>query len=78
MHIFSYLCTEGVDYVLSHPTLSLLDNPIPVTVTLLNDGVNDEQPETITLTLMQDGFFDSNQILVYDTVQITLQDSDSK
>ena len=74
----AFLSAEGEDYILSHPTLSLIGNPIPVTVTLLNDGVNDEGSETIILTLMHDDSFDSNQIFVYDTVQITLQDSDGK
>ena len=74
----SYPYTEGVDYVIFHRALSLIDNPISVTVALLNDGVIDEQPETITLILMQEGFFDSNQILAYDTLRISLQDNDSK
>lgn len=69
-----------MDYTLSHPTpLALFDEPVPVTVTLLTDGVTGEVPETILLTLVQDVInspSDNNEILVTDTVKITVQDND--
>ena len=76
--ILTSISAEGVDYVLSHPIpLRLTNMPVPVTVSLLNDGVNGEGIETITLTLVEDQS-ESNRILVYDTVNIFLQDFNSK
>ena len=60
--------------MLSRSNLTLTNQPIPVTVTLLNDGVNGEQPETITLTLVQHSTSEPNQILAHDTVRITLDE----
>ena len=77
--VFSPL-TEGTDYTISHPEpLLLVSEPVPVTVRLLNDRVAGEDFDTIILTLHQDeDLSPSNidQILLYPTVQITIQDND--
>ena len=56
-----------------------MSEPVPVTVSLLNDREAGEDFETIILTLRQDeDVTPSNldQILSYPTVQITIQDND--
>ena len=69
--------TEGIDYVLRHPVpIILINAPVSVTVRILNDSVV-EGPESIILTLVQDMVqspSNVNQILLHDTVQITVQD----
>ena len=56
-----------------------MSEPVPVTVSLLNDREAGEKIETIILTLRQDeDVTPSNldQIFSYPTVQITIQDND--
>ena len=68
-----------VDYQLVHAEpLTLVGTPMAVTVTLLSDGVAGEGSETIILTLIQSPGTPSNQnqILEYETVMITVADSD--
>ena len=77
----SSFSVDGEDYDLSYPSfLTLINKPVLVNVTLLNDGVTGERLETINLTLVQNQHLtpsNENQILAYETVMITLHDSDS-
>ena len=68
---------EGMDYVLSQSNFFLENIPIPITVTLLNDGVAGEEPETITLTLRPDRDLEDNEILSNPTITISLSDNES-
>ena len=54
LYFFHLMNLEGVDYVLSQSNFVLANVPFSITVTLLNDGVAGEEPETITLTLRPD------------------------
>ena len=67
------------DYTLPPgPVFSFFQEPTPISVTLLNDGVAGEGLETITLTLNQ--FFgpqDDHIILGHSTAVIHLRDIDS-
>ena len=74
---FRFINLEGVDYVLSQCNFFLEMIPIPITVTLLNDGVAGEEPETITLTLRPDRNLEDNEILSNPTIIITLHDNES-
>ena len=69
---------EGVDYILSHSSFSLGgQQPVFITVNLLNDGVVGEEPETITLTLVQNGDLSlPNAILSNEAITITIQDNE--
>jgi hypothetical protein len=72
--------TEGVDYILSHSSFSLGgQQPVSITVNLLNDGAVGEEPETITLTLVQNGDLSlPNAILSNEAITITIQDNEFK
>ena len=79
----SLFATENEDYTLPHDnvslTISLTNNvPIRVTLTLLNDGVAGEEVENVTLSLVNTVSPDENEILLYDTVTISILDNDSK
>ena len=74
---FHFMNLEGMDYVLSQSNFFLENIPIPITVTLLNDGVAGEGPETITLTLRPDRDLEDNEILSNPTITISLSDNDS-
>ena len=68
----------GMDYNLSQSNFFLENIPIPITVTLLSDGVAGEGPETITLTLRPDDRdLVDNEILSDPSITITIQDNDS-
>ena len=76
--IFFIIVNE--DYTVDPMTeIRLRSDPIAITVTLLRDGVVGEGPEDIILTLMQDSRTqpNDNQLLIYDTIRIVLQDNDS-
>ena len=68
---------DGVDFVLSASRFTLANIPIPITVTLLADGVVGEPPEDITLTLRSDRDLESNEILPHPSITIDLRDNDS-
>ena len=68
---------EGVDFVLSDSRFNLGRVPIPITVTLLTDGVTGELPEDIILTLKPDRDLELNEILPNPTITINLQDNES-
>ena len=68
---------EGVDFVLSASRFTLANIPIPITVTLLSDGVAGELPEDITLTLKPNRDLESNEILPYPLITINLRDNES-
>ena len=65
------------DYELSQSNFFLENIPIPINVTLLNDGVAGERPEIITLTLRPVRDLEDNEILSNSTITIFLQDNDS-
>ena len=68
------------DYTISPmDDIRLRSDPIVITVTLLRDGVVEVLPEDIILTLVQDSRTESNnnQLLIYDTIRVILQDNDS-
>ena len=82
---FSYLLqllflVVNEDYTLpSNTNFTLSEEPIPVTVILLDDEVAGEGLETITLTLIQVlGPEDDSFILEYNTTVIHLRDIDGK
>ena len=69
------------DYTLQMPgtSVELFREPIPISVSLLNDGVAGEGLETITLTLIQIlGVVDDRYYLQYKTAVIHLRDIDGK
>ena len=78
----SFCFVENVDYTLTHDVdveISPANNvPISVTLSLLNDGVIGEEVENVTLTLVNEILADENEILLYDTVIISIVDNDSK
>ena len=66
----------GQDYTLTQESNILLSrDPVSVNVTLRRDGEAGEQTETIILTLMHNTPAE-NQILLYSTVIINVQDKD--
>ena len=71
-----------MDYTLIHDIdleIRLASNvPISVTLSLLNDGVAGEEVENVTLTLVNEITADENEVLLYDTVTISILDNDSK
>ena len=75
------LQTVNEDYIIHHTNpVTLRIDPLPVTVTLLNDQVTGEGLEDIVLTLVQDDSLtpsNSNEFLIYDTVRILLMDNES-
>ena len=68
------------DYTLPPgPRFAFFREPIPISITLLNDGVAGEGLETITLTLNQTfGLVEDSIILEYRTAVIHLRDIDGK
>ena len=75
---FMHPYIEGVDYILSRSSFSVGgQQPVSITVKLLNDGVVGEEPETITLTLVQNGdLLLPNTILSNEAITITIQDNE--
>ncbi|CAI8053116.1 hypothetical protein GBAR_LOCUS29051 [Geodia barretti] len=80
IQISSSTAEENVDYTLTHDVdveISPANNvPISVTLSLLNDGVIGEEVENVTLTLVNAILADENEILLYDTVIISIVDND--
>ena len=68
----------GDDYELTQNSILLPTTPAFVNVTLLRDGVAGEPTETIILTLMHNILLPptDNQILLFSTVIINVQDND--
>ena len=68
---------ENVDYVLSHSSVIAFGHlPTPINVTLLNDGIVGEDPETITLTLVHKAtVLEPNVIVSNEAITITVHDN---
>ena len=77
LSFFCFMNLEGVDYVLPQSNFTLSNIPFSITITLLNNEVVGEEPETITLTLMPDRDLEANEILSNPAITITLHDNES-
>ena len=70
-----YFSAEGEDYLLSHSFVELRYDPVPVNVTLLNNGSGGEGTQFIDVTLVQDISFspiEEFRVLVKPTVRIII------
>ena len=91
VHVISYdyflffmMPTEGEDFTISsdavfNDRLHFSSDPVQVTVTLLNDGVEGEPEEDIVLTLRQDLILsplEAFRVLIHPTIRIAFSDND--